>query len=134
MERILKYFLGFGINLVWEAFLCLGHRFIGAALSPCRCLACEKPKWLQELACLVFGADRPTVLSIPCVGVSDPAQACRCYDFPCQGSEIADLEQDLRPALLLGTSQGPVKTYTCIPFHYNCLAFALHVYWKSVVI
>ena len=27
-----------------------------------------------------------------------------------------------------------VNTYTCMPFHYNCLAFALHVYWKSVVI
>ena len=61
--------------------------------------ACDKPKWLKELANLVSGADRPFVLSLPCVEVSAPSQACQCLSVPVRGSAVADLEFALEPAL-----------------------------------
>ena len=87
-------------------------------VTGCRCLACDKPRWLNELASFVAGADSPLVLSVPCVGVSAPSQACQCLGFPIRGSEIADLEFASEPALrkihageqvLLGPQAGDIS-------------------------
>lgn len=85
---------------------------------PCQCFQCTQPQWLGELQRLVVGADRDLVISLPCVGVSAPAQACRSLGLGVRGSEVADLERDLQPALrqihcsgeplLLGPSRGDI--------------------------
>ena len=72
---------------------------IVSVLMPCPCFHCTPPLWLLELQRLVTGADRELVLSLPCVGVSAPAQACKALGIPFRGSEVADLERELEPAL-----------------------------------
>ena len=97
-------------------------RFQLTTSDVCTCISCRRPQWLQELSALVAGCDVPLVLSLPCVGVSSPIQACSCLGVPAQGVEIADLESALEPVLrrhhpgqecLLGPVHGDIAR-TCL--------------------
>ena len=65
----------------------------------CTCFQCNRPPWLVSLKSFVQQADRPLTLSLPCVGLSAPAQAAKLLGFEVRGVEVCDLEVELQPAL-----------------------------------